>query len=167
MTADEWNVLLAEAIAVVRSSNPDRLVLVGPMLWNTFDALPSLRVPDDANLVVTVHYYSPFQFTHQGATWLPEAKDWARPWGTDDDHAEVRADFERAAAARFPLFLGEFGVVDTVDLATRARWTAHVRAVAEEHGMGWAYWDFGTDFAAYDLAAERWRPELLTALLPR
>lgn len=167
MTDEQWNDLLLEALAVVRSSHPNRLVLVGPVLWNTFDALPSLRVPDDDNLVVTVHYYSPFEFTHQGATWLPEAKDWSRSWGTDADYAEVQADFDRAIATRSPLFLGEFGVVDTVDLATRARWTAQVRAVAEEHDLGWAAWDFGTDFGVYDLTAGRWRPELLNALLPR
>jgi endoglucanase len=166
LSAERWNNLLVQALAVVRSNDPERHVLVGPVLWNTFDALPELRVPDDPNVVVTVHYYSPFEFTHQRATWLEEAKDWSRSWGTEDDHAEVRADFERAAAARSPLFLGEFGVVDTVDLATRARWTAHVRAVAEEYGMGWSYWDFGTDFGAFDLQADRWRPELLSALLP-
>ena len=167
MTASQWNSLLAEALAVVRSSNPDRLVLVGPMLWNTFEALPLLEVPDDDNLAVSVHYYSPFQFTHQGATWLPaELVTPARSWGSDDDYAEVSADFARAAAFGRPLFLGEFGVLDTVDLATRARWIAHVRALADSHGMGWASWDFGTDFGAYDLVTDRWRPELLSALLP-
>jgi endoglucanase len=171
MTAEQWNDLLVQGLAVVRSSNPNRLVLVGPVLWNTLDGLPTLRVPVDENLVVTVHYYSPFEFTHQGATWLPEAADWpARSWGTDDDYAEVRADFERAAAwsvdAGHPLFLGEFGVVDTIDVNTRARWTAHVRAIAEEHGMGWSSWDFATDFGAFDLRTDRWHPALLNALRP-
>ncbi|MBM7784671.1 glycoside hydrolase family 5 protein [Tenggerimyces flavus] len=168
MTSSQWNELLAEALAVVRSSNPDRLVLVGPMLWNTFEALPTLSVPDDENVAVTVHYYSPFQFTHQGAPWLPaELVTPARSWGSEDDYATVRADFARAASWGRPLFLGEFGVLNTVDLPTRARWLTHVRSLAEEYGMGWASWDFGTDFGAYDLTADRWRPELLTALLPQ
>ena len=43
--------------------------MVGPTSWNSLADLPLLRLPADANLLVTFHYYEPFQFTHQGATW--------------------------------------------------------------------------------------------------
>jgi hypothetical protein len=36
-----------------------------------------------------------------------------------------------------------------------------VRAEAERR---WAYWDFATDFGAYDLSADRWRTPLAEAL---
>ena len=48
-------------------------------------------LPDDERLAATVHYYSPFRFTHQGAGWLPEAADWlGTAWGTDAERARVR-----------------------------------------------------------------------------
>ena len=104
LTPERWNRLLADALAVVRASNPERAVIVGPVRWNIPAALPALRLPDDEHLIVTVHYYSPFRFTHQGAGWLEGAGEWlGTAWGTDAERARVRADLERAAAwARRP-----------------------------------------------------------------
>ena len=171
MTAEEWNSLLPEALAVVREINPGRLVIVGPTRWNILDALSTLRVPDDDNLVVTFHYYSPFRFTHQGAGWVEGAGDWlGTTWGTEEDHDRVAAEFEKAASWAATegrqLFLGEFGAMDTVDLEARAQWAACVRSHAEQHGIGWAYWNFACEFAAFDLPQTRWHPPLREALLP-
>ena len=123
-----WNRLLAEALAVVRASNPERAVIVGPVRGTSSMRCPQLRLPDDDRLIVTVHYYSPFRFTHQGAHWLEHdgAADWlGTAWGTDEERARVTADLEGAAAwARErgrPLFLGEFGAIEHADLAARAR----------------------------------------------
>ena len=170
MDAARWNRLLAEALAVVRASSPERAVIAGPVRWNTLDALPALDPPRDAHLAIGVHYYSPFRFTHQGAGWLEGADAWVgTTWGTAADRARVRGDLERAAewaAARgLPLFLGEFGVTGVAGMAGRAAWTALVRAEAERLGMAWAYWDFATDFGAYDVAGGAWREPLRVALL--
>src|SRR3954471_22614287 len=67
MDAERWNRLLVEALAAVRAVSPERGAIVGPVRWNTVDALAGLRLPDDERLAATVHYYSPFRFTHQGA----------------------------------------------------------------------------------------------------
>jgi endoglucanase len=64
------NPIYAEAIRVIRETNPRRVLFVGPGKWNQVSELPNLRLPDkDDNLIVTVHCYEPFNFTHQGATW--------------------------------------------------------------------------------------------------
>lgn len=86
-----WNDLLAKALAVVRQSNSVRPVIVGPVSWNSIWQLPKLKLPDDPNLIVTVHYYDPMTFTHQGAgwiqpmlptgvTWSGDARTWASGW---------------------------------------------------------------------------------------
>jgi endoglucanase len=41
-----------------------------------------------------------------------------------------------------------------------ARWTTLVRAEAERLGMSWAYWEFGTDFGAFDVERGAWREPL-------
>ena len=64
------NPIYAEAIHQIRQSNPERTIFVGPGKWNQVSELPNLRLPaEDENLIVTVHCYEPFYFTHQGASW--------------------------------------------------------------------------------------------------
>ncbi|WP_281901412.1 glycoside hydrolase family 5 protein [Phytohabitans aurantiacus] len=165
-----WNELLAQALAVVRETNPDRAVIVGTARANDIDALPELRLPDDDRLIVTVHYYAPFAFTHQGATWIPDTERWlGTTWGTESDRKAVADDLETAArwtaSHNRPLFLGEFGAYSKADMPSRLRWVEFVREQAERLGMSWAHWDFATDFGAYDPEHDAWRAPLLRALV--
>jgi endoglucanase len=69
-TTEVVNPIFARTIKLIRKSNPGRTIFVGPGGWNSIDELPNLRLPDDdMYLIVTVHNYEPFFFTHQGATW--------------------------------------------------------------------------------------------------
>ena len=69
-TTTVLNPIYAEAVRQIRSIDPNRTILVGPGQWNSIGELTALRLPDDdANLIVTVHLYEPFLFTHQGANW--------------------------------------------------------------------------------------------------
>ena len=65
-----WNQLLATTLERVRESNANRAVIVGPVNYNAIGSLDKLELPDDPNLIVTVHFYDPFAFTHQGAEWV-------------------------------------------------------------------------------------------------
>ncbi len=170
LTASRWNTVLAQALAVVRETDPDRAVIVGPAQMSEPGALRDLELPGDDHLIATVHYYAPLEFTHQGAGWVPGAEQWlGRTWGDAADADAVRDGLTKAAAwgrdHRLPLFIGEFGAFSRADMDSRARWTAFVRTEAERLGMSWAYWEFGTDFGAYDLAADAWREPLRQALL--
>lgn len=62
------NPIYARAIAEIRKTNPHRTIFAGPE-WNRISELKNLVLPDDDNVIVTVHCYDPFLFTHQGATW--------------------------------------------------------------------------------------------------
>jgi endoglucanase len=174
LNAEAWNELAAAAIARIRAIHPDRMLMVGSANWNSFEALDALRLPDDdRRIIVTFHYYLPFHFTHQGAEWVRgPSRDWlGTEWkGTVEEQRAIAADFDRAAAwARAhdrPLYLGEFGVYQTADGASRVRWTAFVREAAEQRGIAWAYWEFGAGFGIYDRDTNAWRKSLLHALLP-
>jgi endoglucanase len=75
-TTEVINPIFAEAIRRIHKIDPDRTIFVGPGKWNGVGELDRLRLPDDdQQLIVTVHSYDPFLFTHQGATWSgPDTK---------------------------------------------------------------------------------------------
>ena len=173
LTADKWNRLLAEAITVIRRTNPTRQIVVGPVGANSIKDLGVLELPeDDRGLVVTVHYYSPFRFTHQGASWAgPESQSWlGTKWtGTKAEQQGVRRDFNEAITwavkHRRPIFLGEFGAYERADIESRARWTRFIVAEAARRKMDWAYWEFRSGFGAYDSQREAWVEPIKRALL--
>ena len=174
LNASLWNEYLAESLQVVRESNPTRDVLIGPASWNAYDWVSTLDVPNDENLIVTFHYYLPFQFTHQGAEWEgEEAQKWlGTTWeATDAEKAEISAHFNSVAewAQRHNnvrILLGEFGAYDKADMPSRGRWTEFVAREAERLGFAWAYWEFAAGFGIYDPDAKVWREDLLKALIP-
>jgi endoglucanase len=167
-----WNDYLAQALAVVRQTNPTRAVIVGPVGWNSADQLESLKLPDDPNLIVTFHNYTPFEFTHQGAEWInpppPVGKTWT---GTDAEKRVVTAYLEKASLyakrVNTPIFMGEFGAYNKADAESRVRWTTFTRQEAEKRGFSWAYWEFGAGFGVYDRTVNAWRKPLLEALMSR
>jgi endoglucanase len=63
------NPIYTRAIAAIRKSNPNRTIFVEPGNWGSISELKHLVLPPDENLIVSVHCYEPFYFTHQGATW--------------------------------------------------------------------------------------------------
>jgi endoglucanase len=83
--------------------------------------------------------------------------------------ATIREQFDLAThfAERtgFPMYMGEFGVGDTADADSRARWLRAVRTEAEKRHIGWAYWDDGSHFKAFDASRGKWIGYLHDALL--
>ncbi len=168
-----WNNYAAEAIQIIRKTNPNRTIIVGSGNWNSIEALEALALPEgDRNLIVTVHYYSPFQFTHQGAEWVSGMEKFlGTQWeGNEREKKAIDSDFEVAFRwsqkyAR-PIFLGEFGAYSKADMESRQRWTEYVARSAERHGFSWAYWEFCAGFGIYNRDTQQWIQPLLQALIP-
>ena len=172
LTVEMWNTFLAEAIKVIRESNPDRTLIIGHGNWNGIESLNTLKLPDnDRNIIVTVHFYHPMRFTHQGAAWASDYKNLSGiKWtGTPDEKKEIESKLKVAADWSLkndrPIFLGEFGAYDKGDMDSRARYTAFVARTAEKHGFSWAYWQFDSDFIVYNIDKESWVEPILDALM--
>jgi endoglucanase len=172
LTPELWTQLRGEALAMIRATNPTRTVVIGPPFWNGIGALNYLTLPEgDRNIIVTVHYYEPFAFTHQGAPWSPNTVNLSGvTWGTEAEKARLEEDFARAQkwslAQRRPILLGEFGAYDKGPMESRARYTAHVARTAESLGWAWTYWQFDSDFIVYDIDRNQWIEPILEALIP-
>lgn len=71
LTTEVANPIYAETIAAIHKIDPTRILLVSPGRWGAPGELDKLRLPDDDDrIIVTVHCYEPFYFTHQGASWV-------------------------------------------------------------------------------------------------
>lgn len=162
------NRLYRDVIPVIRQTNPNRVLIMGGNSWNSVDTLGEVDYPNDPNIVATFHDYGPHEFTHQGAEWTEPKMPFGVRWGSREDKAELLDTYQ--IAARFdskfnrPIFVGEFGVINTVPNSQRATWTKARRKAMEQAGYSWCAWDFAGAFSIYDLDREAWKPGMLDAL---
>lgn len=169
-----WNQYCSEAIQVMRQTNPTRWILAGPVHWNSIHYLADFTLPDtseDPYIILTVHYYEPHDFTHQGAEWANPVPPCGVVWGTQAEQNDTRDTFTQAynwaSARNLGVLLGEFGVYGgCAAMSERVEWTAFVREQAEQNGFAWSYWEYDQGFGVRDSDANQWRTELLQALIP-
>jgi endoglucanase len=65
-----WNRIQQQIINAIRSVDQTHTIIVGPAGWNSYHNLQYMPQYTDNNLIYTFHFYDPFVFTHQGASWV-------------------------------------------------------------------------------------------------
>lgn len=171
LTPTLWNNYLEEALQVIRKTNPKRCVLVGTAEWGGVGGLRSLVIPDDPQVILTIHYYNPFQFTHQGAGWSEGSDAWlGTQWrDTEFERQAVEEDFKTivrlAVEKHIPVHVGEFGAYSRADIQSRVRWTRFLARWFEQQGFSWAYWEWNSGFGIYDPQKGRYQTQLVDALI--
>ena len=179
-SADRWNWVVRELASAAREGAPEHTIIVCGHDWSNDLRLMELEPLDDPNLVYNFQFYTPHNFTHQGATWgadfWPELHHMPFPSNPDNiqdaleatedefaqsvirNYGEERWDEERlreriaevAAWAEehgLRLTCNEFGIYHArVPREDGLRWLAAVREAFEDHGIGWAMWDYRGGF---------------------
>jgi endoglucanase len=125
----------------------------------------------DRHLIVTVHYYIPMSFTHQGASWAGQKDKSGIAWpASDKDRVTLNTNFDKVATwakeHKRPIYLGEFGAYDKAPLESRVRYTDAVARAAEARGWSWGYWQFDGDFILWDMKRDAFVEPILHALIP-
>ena len=182
------NPIYDRAIAEIRKTNPKRTIFVEPGGWGGIGELKNLELPPDDNLIVSVHCYEPFHFTHQGAGWttadvqqtgivfpgppakplVPDAslnpKPWVLEWiqkyntlpAAQNPSSPLaftgRLKYIRAWSDYYgrPVHLGEFGAYIKADQPSRANFYAAFRRALDQEKLGWAIWDWNSNFRYWD-----------------
>ena len=70
ITTASWGIIQNQVINAIRVKDTRHTIVVGGSGYNTYTELKNLPVYSDTNLLYTFHFYDPFIFTHQGATWV-------------------------------------------------------------------------------------------------
>lgn len=70
ITTQQWGQIQQSAINAIRSVDTKHTIIVGASGFNSYSELKNLPVYTDPKLIYTFHFYDPFLFTHQGATWV-------------------------------------------------------------------------------------------------
>ena len=72
---EQWNQLIAKVHKVLREREPQRTLVVGSNMWQGYETMKYLKVPEnDKNIILSFHYYNPMILTHYGAWWTPIGK---------------------------------------------------------------------------------------------
>jgi len=91
LKGDIMRSILTAGFAKIRESNPTRMLIIGGEDWSGINSFPSLPMIEDKNQVYTFHYYDPFEFTHQKASWTPLKNSGEKGWGTAQEKRDLKA----------------------------------------------------------------------------
>lgn len=182
-TPRESNILHAKLIAAIREIDSDRILIVNTNRWADLDHLDALELPaDDPNIIASIHYYRPFAFTHQGASWtelgvygisgipfpgrMPDLKGkvpsghWLEEIAGQEMGAEqIKTDFAQVAkwakANQRQVYVGELGAYSAADAESRKAWYTAVLDALEQEGLPWAIWEYNHSFGIRDFNTGR------------
>lgn len=65
-----WNQIQQSVVETIRQVDTMHYIVIGPAGWNSYNNLSSMPDYEDDKLIYTFHFYDPFLFTHQGASWV-------------------------------------------------------------------------------------------------
>lgn len=170
LTSKLWNEFAANALTEIRKTNPKRTILIGTADWGGIGGLSQLQLPDDDHIIATIHYYNPFEFTHQGAEWsnmqhIKEVKWYDSKVERATIHSEFEAVKKFSETHQIPIHIGEFGAYNKADIDSRVRWTTYLARWFEEQEFSWAYWEFSAGFGIYNPSTQTVLQPLVDALL--
>lgn len=155
-----------QAIKIIRKTNPTRLI-VHATCWNNgaaqlMDTEPLL--PDDKNLIMSVHSYEPMEFTHQNADWNNDGIFYPTTDFTDDMKYPIELVFKMVEKYQNtygrPVWIGEFGAVGSkAPAGARAKYAEFLVDTMKKTGCGWCWWEFR--YGLYSVTKEEWMDEAL------
>jgi len=75
ITTAVWCQIQERVIDAIRAVDTKHTIVVGASGYNSYNELKNMPTYSGMNLIYTFHFYDPFMFTHQGATWTSYMQD--------------------------------------------------------------------------------------------
>lgn len=104
------------------------------------DAVNDIVVPDDDRIIVSIHYYSPWDFAG--------GENGKSDWGSDSEKKELDKGFDflksKFIDKGVPVIIGEFGATNKNNDSVRASYMEYYVKSAKSRGITCFIWDNGT-----------------------
>lgn len=128
-TPADWPPLQETFVKAMRAVAPEHTIIVGGPNWNGIDGLLILKPLDDSNIVYNFHFYDPFIFTHQGASWVDDVMGSLRgiPYPSSEGRCGDLPDFHNATTNGW-----------AADYCTNTTWDAEVLKARIKQAADWA-----------------------------
>jgi endoglucanase len=100
-----WYGIQAKLIAAIRAGAPNHTIIASGHRWSGLWEMLALEPYGDRNIIYNFHYYDPFSFTHQGASWAGPNVQFYRdvPYPSSPEGVAKILDQVADEAARFNL----------------------------------------------------------------
>lgn len=164
---NQWNEMVEILVDTIRKKGDFHPIIVQPAgiaigyncnssggsytLLSRWDALNQLELPNDNNLVVSVHNYTPLEFTHQGVQsyWPAGVRYPSSAW--DFNRMNNQLQLLRNYKPHVPKLIGEFSVSRAAGPDGDVFLNDFLKMV-EAEGWSWVY-------HAWDKPSNEWHPE--------
>ncbi len=155
---DVINHLLAKFVSTVRASggnNADRTLIVTTHAASITDAaVNGLVLPDDGNLIVSIHNYAPWKFTTKE---YPNERRFDNK-GKEELNKQFEMLFSRFVSQGVPVIIGEFGAESKDNDSDRDAYYTYYVQTAARYRIPCFVWDNGisTSYALLDRTRNTW-----------
>lgn len=146
-----WFGIEAKVAAAIREGAPKNTIIAAGARWSGVDELIFMDTLRDPNVIYNFHFYEPYEFTHQGATWGSYYWHWLRgiryPSTLESAEKAAAAIPDEDAADRLPVIRFGYDHWDASridgEINQVAEWAArqHVVMVCNEFGAYREYSD--------------------------
>ncbi|MDR0272027.1 MAG: glycoside hydrolase family 5 protein [Clostridiales bacterium] len=130
-----------EAIRATGGNNSSRMIMVTNYASSYYEvAMADFEMPNDENLIMSIHAYVPYEFALGGDFSL---NVWKEEYENDIDELFARID-KYFISKGIPVIMGECGARKKGDNEdARAKWAEYYTAKAREYGVPCLWWDNG------------------------
>ena len=133
--------VFVETVRATGGNNTIRnLMVTGYAASSNKETLKSLRWPKDSHIIVSVHAYTPYEFSLN----INGTAEWNIEKNTKDIDYLMQTIDEVFLQKGTPVIIGEFGALNKENEDARAEWVAYYLTKAKEIGVPCVWWDNGS-----------------------
>lgn len=135
------NQVFVEAVRAVGGNNDDRCLILCTYGHNaSASAMRELKIPDDPNIAVAVHLYTPYFFTFDAGEYSVDIWDGSMQSELTSTLEQIDILLLRMGV---PVIVTEFGAVNKGNTEEVVKWIEDYLGAMNEYGLKCVWWDNG------------------------